>query len=161
MKCRTAVLATIGVIVCTLAWMATSEIHSHAANIGKLSAVLEKSPGLQTASTRLVIANRGAGEVKLMGATLQFKEWDGSWTERSVINSNLWLKSGRSYTMMVNGIKQSGDYRAQVGYYGELTGPRLWGHRLGQVLKKKSLSELSRSGTPYLYGEVTAAEVHF
>jgi hypothetical protein len=158
---RALVLALLGAFLCVVVWIVVTETSPYRANIGKLSATLGSSNGPNSRSARVALTNCGAGDLQTLGIILQIKEPDGTWREYSSTGFSVTLLPGGSHVVVLNNIKESGDYRPWVSYASELTGLRRWTNRFTRAIKKGQLSLLWNSGTTYKHGEVVGEVRHF
>src|SRR6185503_16446609 len=108
---RALALALLGVLLCAVTWIVVTETSPYRANIGKLSATLESSKGPDSRSAQVTLTNRGAGDLQILGVLLQFKELDGTWSEHANTDVGVTLKPGGSHVVVLNGLKENGDYR--------------------------------------------------
>ena len=163
---RALFLALSGAFPCAVTWIVVMETSPYRANIGKLSATLEPAPwneqnGTNPRSARVILENRGAGELRMNGIIVQSRERDGTWTEYSSTSVGVRIRPGGSHIVVVNGIKESGHYRPWVSYSSGLTGVRRWTNRFTRAIRKGQLSLLWNSGTTYRYGEAVGEARHF
>lgn len=159
---RAVVLALLGAFLCALVWIATAERgRTDHANIGKLSATVTPLNEERTASVRVVLTNRGAGNLQLGSIILQLKEPDGTWMDYSHTSLSNTLSPGGSQVVLVRDLKRGAIYRPSVSYYCELTGLRRWTKRAAQVVKKRKLDVLWSSAAHYRYGQAIGEESRF